>query len=228
MASAAAATARRASGEMTSSAAAAPDATVGGGDARTRRSCRLRSDISRIVLPCSLCATQNASASRGSPTASYATSARAAESASLSPWWNLCARRLLARNASSDSPSLRPSSASASPPSPRRKGESRLSAAAAATAPARHPRASDAAAARSMRACLGLMGSAAMARPTGVSAPTSSSSPAAPIAPRPSPPRVGRNAPRIISVRCARANAAGSGGEMNGKRATRSMPMARI
>ena len=87
--------------------------------------------------------------------ASYATSARAAESASLSSWWNTRARRREGkRDASPDSTSLRPSSASASAsaPSPRRNGESRLSAAAAATAPARHPLASDAAAARSMRA----------------------------------------------------------------------------
>ena len=63
---------------------AALDATtLGGGLARMRSSCLRRSDISRIVRLCRRCSEQKVSAARGSLTASYATSARAEESASL-------------------------------------------------------------------------------------------------------------------------------------------------
>ena len=58
-----------------------------------------------------------------------------------------------------------------------RKGDCKLSAAADATAAARHPGAVERAAASSMRACLGEMGSAAIARPTSVNSPGSRSSP---------------------------------------------------
>ena len=61
-------------------------ATDAGGDARIRKSCRRRSDISRMVRACSLCSEQNKSAFLWSRTLSYATSAFAADSAS-ELWW---------------------------------------------------------------------------------------------------------------------------------------------
>ena len=89
-----------------------------------------------------------------------------------------------------------------------------------------------------MRACLGPMGRAAMASPRGVKTPTSPSSPKAPKCPRPAfsaafsepagAPPLGRSAPRMASVRCARRSAPGSGGVRNGNRAILSMPIARI
>ena len=112
-----------------------------------------------------------------------------------------------------------------------KNGDCRLSAAADATAAARHPSVLELAAARSMRECLGEIGSAAIAMPICVNSPGSFSSPKDPPCPcvrfRPFA-RVALNAPKIANVLCAVCSAIVSGGVMNGKRSTRSMPIARI
>jgi hypothetical protein len=162
---------------------------------------------------------------------SYATSAFAALSASPRGWWNACIRLRLSALASSDSgapssPSTPLAIAARSAASLLRKGESRLSVAATATAAARHPRlpvarAVASAAARSILACRGAIGSAAIRRPSGVSTPGSASHAGSPCW---DPCSI---APRVLSVRSALRSAASSGGVMNGNLATRSTPMAR-